>query len=218
MKRARSIPPRRAWVCTCTMLALGLTGCATLPASSSPPLAALTKSAHQGNLIAADEYGNELLAKARSTSSRLAAIQWIRKAAVGNLALAQDQLGNMYLHGKVVPQSTALALKWTERSADRGAPAAQLQLAGLYRAGVLVPVNLEKTYYWYLIASEGRDGDVHILNIEAVKASARKDAQRMSLMLAPAQRAAVKARVAAWKPLPSVPYVSVVNHLATIAQ
>lgn len=218
MKRARAIPHHRAGVCICIVLALGLTGCATQPASSSPPLAALAKSAHQGNLIAADEYGNALLAKAHGTSSRLAAIDWIRKAAVANLAMAQDQLGNMYLHGTFVPQNTVLALKWTERSADRGAPAAQLQLAGLYRAGVLVPINLEKAYYWYLIASEGRDGDVHILNIKAVKASARKDARRISRMLAPAQRVAVKARVAAWKPLPSVPYVSVVNHLATIAQ
>ena len=155
-----------------------------------------------------------MLARARDPASRQVAIGWIHKAAEGGLAMAQDQLGTLHLQGRGVPQSTARALTWIRRPAHRGASAAQLELADLYQAGVLVPLNLEKAYYWYRIASLGQDGDVHILNSEAVLASARRRADRMAPMLSSAQRAAVMARVVAWKLLPSTPYVGVVSHLA----
>ena len=192
-------------------LVVALSGCATQPREPAPPTKSLLASARSGNPLAEYEVGMSTLAHARSKPERLAAVAWIRKAAMDGLAMAQDRLGWMYLHGQSVPQDTATALEWMRRAAERGAPAAQLQLGGLYERGTKVPTDLEKACYWYSIAAKGVPSDVHITDIAAVQAVASKKAGAVARMLPPARRAAVAARVAQWQPKPSVPYVGEVD-------
>lgn len=211
MAKRMSATARVLAVVLASGLAVGLSGCATQPREPASPSKSLLASARSGNPLAEYEVGMSTLAHARSKPERLAAVAWIRKAAMDDLAMAQDRLGWMYLHGQSVPQNTTTALVWMRRAAERGAPAAQLQLGDLYESGASVPTDLEKSYYWFAIAAKGMPSDVHVIDIAAVQAYASKKAAAVARMLPPARRAAVAARVAQWEPRPSVPYVGVVR-------
>jgi hypothetical protein len=147
-----------------------------------------------------------------TAEGRTAGAIWVQRAADQNLAIAQARLGLMYLYGDGVRQNTSLALTWTRKAADRGAPAAQLLLGRLYSAGGnLVPLDNTEAYYWDSIAAKPVVSNVYIFNISQVRDVARKRARTVSLVLTAAQRADIDQRVAAWAPIPSVPYNGVVN-------
>lgn len=182
-----------------------LAGCATTP--SAPPIArAVGVAARRGNPVAQFDWGIQLLSRAHGPGQRAAGVEWIGRAARANLAVAQVRLGSMYLTGRGVPQNTARALIWLHRAARRGAPAAQLTLGWLYAVGGLVPVDKRRAYFWYSVAAKPVRSDVTIFNIWSVRMRARSRASVLAESLTPAQRAAVERRVAAWRPIPSVPY------------
>ena len=195
------------------VLAASLAGCAVTRPYSRPPefSQALAASAREGNPRAELNLGVLLLQQAHSRQQRFAAARWVRRAAIGNLALAQDRLGLLYLRGDGVRQNTALALKWITGAARRGAPAAQLQLGHLYAAGVLVPMDRLRAYYWYAVAAPTVSPDIHVDNIAQVHAFARRHCQRLATWISPARRARIARRAALWRAVPSVPYSGVVQ-------
>ncbi len=192
------------------LAALILAGCATAPPAPAPAAPsfgpAFHAAARQGNPMAELEWGARLLSGARGPGERAAGAQWIRRAARANLAMAQVRLGSMYLAGRDVPQDTARALIWLRRAAQRGAPAAQLTLGWLYSVGSLVPVDNRRAYFWYSVAAKPVRSDVTIFDISQVRMLARAKALALAGSLSSTQRAAVERRVAAWQPIPSVPY------------
>jgi len=194
------------------LAALALAGCATAPPTPNlPPInRGLAASAHQGNPMAELTLGLGTLARARTRAERQAGVAWVRRAADANLAMAQDRLARLYLTGYGVPQDTSEALSWFQRAAKRGAPAAQLELGHLYAVGALVPVDKAKAYYWYSIAAKPVQSDVTIFNIDQVRRFARKRARALAASLTPAQRDSVSSQVAAWVPISSVPYSSMI--------
>jgi uncharacterized protein len=192
--------------------ALALAGCATAPPKPNlPPInQGLAASANQGNPMAELTLGMGTLARASTQAERQAGAAWVRRAADANLAMAQDKLARLYLAGYGVPQDTSEALSWFQRAARRGAPAAQLELGQLYAVGALVPVDKAKAYYWYCIAAKPVQSDVTIFNIDQVRRFARKRARALAASLTPAQRDSVSSQVAAWVPISSVPYSSMI--------
>lgn len=193
-----------------TLAALALPGCASQPRPIDTPRAVL-RAASQGNPRSELNTGLDLLARSRTESKhaardRAAGVKWIQRAARGNLAIAQTWLGRMYLNGDAVPQNTALALKWLHRGAARGAPAAQMLLGNLYAAGRAVPLDDAQAYYWYSVAAKPVLSDVNITNIDEVRAIARRRVSVVAAALTPVERSAVDRQIAAWQPMPSVPY------------
>lgn len=156
--------------------------------------------------------GIGIMRASATAEGRTAGAIWVQRAADQNLAIAQARLGLMYLSGDGVKQNTSLALTWTRKAAERGAPAAQLLLGRLYSAGGnLVPLDNAEAYYWDSIAAKPVVSNVYIFNISQIRDVARKRAQTVSRVLTAAQRADIDQRVAAWTPIPSVPYSGVVN-------
>lgn len=182
-----------------------LAGCATVP-GTTPIEHALSAPARQGNPMAQFTLGMQILARSHTPGERAPGIAWIERAAHENLAIAQDRLGWMYLTGRDLPQDTSRALVWLNRAAARGAPAAQLQLGQLYAVGAMLPVDKSKAYYWYSIAAKPVHSDVTIFNIVRVRFFAQMRVQALVPSLAPDERAAADQQVAAWAPIPSVPY------------
>jgi len=147
--------------------------------------------------------------------------EWLSKAALHGSTEAQMLLGQKYLQGIGVERNLKEALKWLESAAQGGDPWTQSALAHIYwTGGDGVERDGKSAFEWYmraaaqgypnaqqwvaLIYSDGKDIEKN--NEEAcfwITLSNFMHAKEMETCdaISPAQRAAINARVLAWKPV-----------------
>jgi hypothetical protein len=126
------------------------------------------------------------------------AVFWFRKAAEQGDADAQDALGNLYYdgHGPLSMQLImyghyAQAALWFRKAAEQGDADAQWSLGGLYLDGQGVPRSYAEAYFWYDLATAGKQ---HASDSKQV-AKYRDEA---ASHLTPAELARVHERVRMW--------------------
>jgi uncharacterized protein len=125
------------------------------------------------------------------------ALEWYRKAATHGSAPAQRAVAEFYLKGRVVSADAAEAARWFRRAADGDDVRAQYQLGQMFFDGTGVRRDYAAAYLWFSLAAgqtpleDNRKGLLELRNIAAAR-------------MTDAAVAAVKRRVAAWRPMPPV--------------
>lgn len=148
-------------------------------------LAQVTAAARNGDaksqLILGDAYllGDGGLAKSPGEAMAL-----YQKAASQGYTPAQRRLGYVYSKGDGIERDDAMALHWYRAAAELGDSHAQ-RIVGLMYG---IQRNKQEAYFWSLLAT--RNG-----NKDAMRARDYDEAQ-----LTQPERAAVRARVAKWRP------------------
>lgn len=84
-------------------------------------------------------------------------LQNLRQLAKAGDANAQFALGVRYATGDEVVQDYSTAARWFSLAADQGHVVAQATLGAYYWAGRGVPENLQKAYFWSVLAEAGGD-------------------------------------------------------------
>ena len=79
------------------------------------------------------------------------------------------------------------AMRWFRRAAEQGISISQAGLGGMYGTGEGVPQNVQKAYFWMLLASED-GGEARI-----------KSRDLLAHLWSPEQRAAVQADAHNWR-------------------
>lgn len=81
----------------------------------------------------------------------------LRSMAEKGDAAAQNALGLRYAIGDGVKLSEFEAVRWFNRAAEQGNVGAQSKLGSLYYSGRGVPQDLNRAYFWMVVASNGGD-------------------------------------------------------------
>ena len=118
-----------------------------------------------------------------------ATIDQLRQMAEKGDPEAENALGVRYFLGDVkngIPQDEKAAFHWFSSAAEHGSLKAQSKLGFLYRQGRVVPQDLNKAYFWALLAS-GRGDEVN-----------RDLATLLASGMTRAQSAAIEEQVRAW--------------------
>jgi TPR repeat protein len=115
------------------------------------------------------------------------ALRWLMKAAEKGYVEALADMAELYRDGQLVPQDLPRALALHRKAAEKGHSPSQKNLAEMYEQGLGGPRNLSMSYFWFLCASRGGDGE-------------QEDLDRVAAQLASAERVKIKAQAAKWKP------------------
>ena len=83
--------------------------------------------------------------------------EWIRKAALQELAPAQYHLGQIHEFGFGVPQDDRLALEWYRKAAAGGSAAAQRAVGEFFLNGRGVTADAAEAARWFRRAADGDD-------------------------------------------------------------
>ncbi len=197
---------------------------ADLPAALAKP--GLRKAALAGDPVALYDVAARLAEGREIARDPKAAIRLLEKIAAEGFAPAQYRLANMFEKGAAGERDATLARAWYERAAERGNVRAMHNLAVLYaeggpsspdygravswferaaQAGVRdsqynlailkarglgTARDLPASYTWFAVAADAGDGD----------AASKRD--EVAARLTPAELAAAKAAVAAFRPAP----------------
>jgi localization factor PodJL len=162
------------------------------------------------------------------------AAKWYQKAASAGLPPAQYRLATLFERGKGVPQDIATAAVWYERAAERGNVKAMHNTAVIAAGNQAGKPDYEKAYKWFTAAAEHglKDSQFNLAVLlerglgtkanagEALfwytlagiqnDADAKKRADALARVLAPATVDAVNKRVREWKPRPAPAEANVV--------
>ncbi|OJX81087.1 tetratricopeptide repeat-containing serine protease family protein [Magnetospirillum sp. 64-120] len=120
------------------------------------------------------------------------AAPWLKKAAEKGFKVAQNLYGAALWSGQGVPQDRAEALKWFERSGMQGDHASLLNVGHAQMNGLNTPKNVEKAYYYYLLAER--------LAPAAEKAKYGEMTEKARQLLTPEQENRAKEQAAKWQP------------------
>ena len=153
-------------------------------------VAALHKSAEQGNTTAQNRLGLLYNQGQGVPQNPLFAKQWFEKAAEQGDAGAQVNLGTLYLLGQGAFDSDQMALFWFRRAAEQQEMLAFAKLGFMYEHGRGVTQDFVQAYMWY--------------NLSAARGEKRALASRNQLakQMTPAQVAAAQQLARKWKPKP----------------
>jgi uncharacterized protein len=153
-------------------------------------VAALHKSAEQGNATAQNRLGLLYNQGQGVPQNPLLAKQWFEKAAEQGDAGAQVNLGTLYLLGQGALESDQMALFWFRRAAEQQEMLAFAKLGFMYEHGRGVTQDFIQAYMWY--------------NLSAARGEKRALASRNQLakQMTPAQVAAAQQLAREWKPKP----------------
>ncbi len=147
--------------------------------------------AYQGNPQAQDVLATMYYEGQGVPERHTVAAQWYRKAAKQDYRDAQATLGEMYFVGHGVPQSDAKAIAWWRKAADQGDSSAGNSLGIMYEKGTRVPLNLVLAYKWYSLAATSDPN---------YKLVAKRELERVSQLMTPAQIAKAQGMAHEWKP------------------
>ncbi len=81
----------------------------------------------------------------------------VRQLAEKGDAAAQNALGLRYAIGEGVKLNEVEAVRWFNRAAQQGNVSAQSKLGSLYYSGRGLPQDLNRAYFWMVVASSGGD-------------------------------------------------------------
>lgn len=119
--------------------------------------------ARKGNRLAAYQLAILLLDGDDPGTNRLAAWQWLRRAATAGLAEARMRFARLYDQGQLVPRSTATALHFYRLAAEQGLVEAQVTVGTLYFLGQGTAQDYAQAARWYRAAAEGGDAGAQYL-------------------------------------------------------
>jgi TPR repeat protein len=153
-------------------------------------VAALHKSAEQGNATAQNRLGLLYNQGQGVPQNPLLAKQWFEKAAEQGDAGAQVNLGTLYLLGQGALESDQMALFWFRRAAEQQEMLAFAKLGFMYEHGRGVTQDFVQAYMWYTLSAAR--GEKRAL------ASRNQVAKQMT----PAQLTAAQQLAREWKPKP----------------
>jgi len=95
----------------------------------------------------------------------------LRQMAENGDAAAENILGLRYFEGDQkngIPQDEKEAFRWFSRAAENGSLAAQTKLGFLYNGGLGVPKDLNKAYFWTVLArARGDDSNKYLATVLA---------------------------------------------------
>jgi len=159
------------------------------------------KAAQQGEPIA--QFLMAVIDMKRAPDSQAAALDWLRKSAEQDFGPAQWALSSVLtIKNNGAPNDEAF--KWTRRAADfdnESGPAERL--AKWYATGAAVEKNIEEAYFWGKISEKAvfgwKDGKRKSERLEALANNEFAPA-KLATQLAPAKKAEIDRRVAAWVP------------------
>ena len=125
-------------------------------------VAALHKSAEQGNATAQNRLGLLYNQGQGVPQNPLLAKQWFEKAAEQGDAGAQVNLGTLYLLGQGALESDQMALFWFRRAAEQQEMLAFAKLGFMYEHGRGVTQDFVQAYMWYKLgaANGGKSGAI----------------------------------------------------------
>lgn len=118
-----------------------------------------------------------------------------RAAAEAGRTVAQFILGVALLTGEGASKNLPEAANWFRRAADRGHPQAAHNLGAMLAGGNGLAVNLPEGYFWLSVAAERAPG--------TLAAAYLRDRDGVGSRLSPQDLAQARARLAAWKPVPT---------------
>ncbi len=120
---------------------------------ASTDLAAIQKSAEQGDAEAQGLLGIKYSLGDGVPQDDQQAAAWYRKAAEQGDAIAQSLLGATYESGRGLPQDYGLAVAWYRKAAEQGNAKAQCRLGIMYSFGRGVPQSYSLAYSWLSVAT-----------------------------------------------------------------
>lgn len=163
---------------------------ATTRSVDGATVAALHKSAEQGNATAQNRLGLLYNQGHGVPQNLLLAKQWFEKAAEQGDAGAQVNLGTLYLLGQGALESDQMALFWFRRAAEQQEMLAFAKLGFMYEHGRGVTQDFVQAYMWYTLS--------------AARGEKRALASRNQLakQMTPAQVTAAQQLAREWKPKP----------------
>lgn len=85
------------------------------------------------------------------------AVEWIRKAAQGELTAALYALAKLYLAGEVIEQDIPKAIQLFEKAAGKKHDFAAYRLGKLYLSGELIEKNIDTALHWLSEAAEANN-------------------------------------------------------------
>lgn len=107
-------------------------------------------------------------------------------------APAKVQLGLLYEAGQGVAADPSIAVIWFYQAAQQGLPSAQLALAHMLMRGDGVPQDIERAYFWLVIARERTTGDLQARSEELIR--------QLATMMSVDTIAEVDLKAKQWKP------------------
>jgi TPR repeat protein len=120
------------------------------------------------------------------------AMTWYRSAAEQGQPMAMYNIGLMHEAGKGVGRDYAEALAWFRKSADKGYASAMHSIGGLHERGLGVARDPVEALAWYSVADKRYPPE----DAEEARAN-KRDMEKLSRSLAPAQRDSARERAAA---------------------
>ena len=177
-----------------SLMCMAISACADVetPATTrgidEATVAALHKSAEQGNATAQNRLGLLYNQGQGVPQDPLLAKQWFEKSAEQGEAGAQVNLGTLYLLGQGALESDQMALFWFRRAAEQQETLAFAKLGFMYEHGRGVIQDFIQAHMWYtLSAARGEK-----------RAFASRD--QLAKQMTPAQVAAAQQLAREWKP------------------
>ena len=153
-----------------------------VPKDSAEAVRWLRKADKNGNVDATYQLGSHC----RRSKKYTAALDYLRRAGKGGIAVARCELGLMYSQGQGVQKNQAQARVLFRQAAEEGEPFAQTNLGHLYEQGLGVPKDLVQAYKWYAIAAASKHS------------SAVRRRSKLSGRLTPAQRQLAQQAASEW--------------------
>ncbi len=134
----------------------------------------LKKDAEHGNVNAEYMLGIMFL----SSKNYQEAFLWAKKAADAGDAEAQALLAGFYEGSEVVSKNINEEIRLLLKSAKQGYEPAQRKLAQLYSKGSNLPQNYEESYFWELLADDGKKNSEQERIAEHLTASQISDVEK----------------------------------------
>src|SRR4030095_11672754 len=120
------------------------------------------------------------------TASNVNVLDGLRLLAGLGDSAAQFSLGTHYATREDLNQDYVEAARWFALAADHGHPAAQAVMSAYYEAGTGVPKDLEKAYFWAILAqAQGNE-------------TGKSRATELSIRMSPEQRRIVQQQADEW--------------------
>ncbi|OAN44675.1 hypothetical protein A6A04_07545 [Paramagnetospirillum marisnigri] len=125
-------------------------------------------------------------------TNRTKAVEYATRAAASGRMGAQFLLGVAKLTGDGTEKNAAEAVQWFRKAAEQGHPQSQHNLGVTTVTGLGTAKNPAEGYFWLALAAERAPANL--------KANYEKERDGIGAKLTPAELAAARARVIAWKP------------------